>query len=75
MFLEQQISILEWFLKDHETLKTEVMAAKNAALPSQEKKKTVRFKILLQIEKSYINNISQIHYCFTVLCITVLLIN
>ncbi len=26
-FLEQQISILEWFLKDHVTLKTEVMAA------------------------------------------------
>ncbi len=25
MFLEQQISILEWFLKDHVTLKTGVM--------------------------------------------------
>ncbi len=29
MFLEQQISILEWFLKDHVTLKTD---AENAAL-------------------------------------------
>ncbi len=26
MFLEQQISILEWFLKDHVTLKTGAMA-------------------------------------------------
>ncbi len=26
MFLEQQISILEWFLKDHVTLKTGVMS-------------------------------------------------
>ncbi len=26
--LEQQISILEWFLKDHVTLKTEVMMLK-----------------------------------------------
>jgi len=28
MFLEQQISILEWFLKDHVTLKTGVMKLK-----------------------------------------------
>ncbi len=28
MFLEQQISILEWFLKDHVTLKTGVMIMK-----------------------------------------------
>ncbi len=28
MFLEQQISILEWFLKDHVTLKTGVMMLK-----------------------------------------------
>ncbi len=27
--------ILEWFLKDHVTLKTGVMAAENSALPSQ----------------------------------------
>ncbi len=32
MFLEQQISISEWFLKDHVTLKTD----ENSALPSQE---------------------------------------
>jgi len=32
MFIEQQISILNRFLKDHVTLKTGVMAA----LPSQE---------------------------------------
>ncbi len=36
MFLEQQISTLEW-LKDHVTLKkTGVMAAENDALQSQE---------------------------------------
>ncbi len=35
MFLELQISILEcFFLKDHVTVKTEVMAAENSALPS-----------------------------------------
>ncbi len=28
MFLKQQIIILEWFLKDHVTLKTEVMMLK-----------------------------------------------
>ncbi len=28
MFVEQQISILEWFLKDHVTLKTGVMMLK-----------------------------------------------
>ncbi len=32
MLLEQLISILEWFLKDHVTLKTGVIAAENAAL-------------------------------------------
>ncbi len=32
MILEQQISILEWFLKDHVTLKTGVIAAENVAL-------------------------------------------
>ncbi len=29
MFLQQQISILEWFLKDHVTLKTGVMMLKS----------------------------------------------
>ncbi len=28
-------SPLEWFLKDHVTLKTKVMAAENSALPSE----------------------------------------
>ncbi len=32
MFLEQQISILECFLKDHMALKTEVMMLKNSTL-------------------------------------------
>ncbi len=32
MFLEHQISILQWFLKYHVTLKTEVMAAENFAI-------------------------------------------
>ncbi len=35
MFLEHQISMLEWFLTDH-VIKIEVMAAENSALPSQE---------------------------------------
>ncbi len=35
MLLGSQISILEWFLKNHVTLKTGVMAAENSALPSQ----------------------------------------
>ncbi len=33
MFLEQQISILQRFLKDHVTLKTGVMMLKNSAFP------------------------------------------
>ncbi len=36
MYLEHQNSILEWFLKDHVTQKTGVMAAENSALPSKE---------------------------------------
>ncbi len=36
MFLEHEIDILEWFVKDHVTLQTEVMAAENPDLPSQE---------------------------------------
>ncbi len=31
----KQISILEWFLKDHVTLKTGVMVAENSVLPLQ----------------------------------------
>ncbi len=31
-----QISKLEWYLKGHVTVKTEVMTAENSALPSQE---------------------------------------
>ncbi len=33
--IEHQFRILEWFLKDHVTLKTGLMTAKNSALPSQ----------------------------------------
>ncbi len=36
MFIGHQISILELFLKDHVTLKTEETAAGNLVLPSQE---------------------------------------
>ncbi len=36
MFPEHQISILEWFMKDQVTLKTEVIAAENSALLPQE---------------------------------------
>jgi len=35
-FPELQISLSEWFLKDHVTLKTGEMAAKDSALPSKE---------------------------------------
>ncbi len=35
--LEHQISVLEWFLKDHVKIKTGVMTPKNSALPSQNK--------------------------------------
>ncbi len=35
-FIEHQISILKVFLKNHVTLKTEVMTEENSALPSQE---------------------------------------
>ncbi len=34
-FLDHQISILEWFLKDHVALKTGVMPAENSALQLQ----------------------------------------
>ncbi len=33
--MDHQISILKWFMKDHVTLKTGVMAAENSDLPSQ----------------------------------------
>ncbi len=36
MFIEDQIIILEGFLKDHVTLKTGVVIAWKIALPSQE---------------------------------------
>ncbi len=35
-FPQHQIRILEWFLKDHETLRTGVMMLKNSPEPSQE---------------------------------------
>ncbi len=35
MLVEQQINILELFLKDHAAMKTGVQAADNSALPSQ----------------------------------------
>ncbi len=45
MFLDQQISILEGFLKDHVTLKTRVLAAENSALLAKE---YIKFKNILQ---------------------------
>ncbi len=41
MFLEHQISIFEWFLKDHVTLKTGVMKLKNCF----DHRKKLQFKI------------------------------
>ncbi len=59
MFLaHQHISILEWFLKDHVILKTEVMAAETSALPSQ---KWIAFKNILKY-KTVILNIFKIIY-------------
>ncbi len=57
MFLEQQISILEWFLKDHVTL-TEVMAAEISALHHRNK---LHVKIDLHLFNNYFkfNSISQ----------------
>ncbi len=52
MFLKQQISILERFLKDCVTLKTGAMPAENSALLHSNKLKYI------QIENSY--------YCITV---------
>ncbi len=45
MFLEQQIRILERFLKDHETMKSGVMASENSVLTSQEYILHLHFKI------------------------------
>ncbi len=60
MFLEQQISILEWFLKDHVTLKTGVLMLTIFSLITG-----INYILkYIQIESSYFNlNISQ-YYCF-----------
>ncbi len=50
--------ILEWFLRDHVTVKTEVIYAKNVALPWQE---LINFKIYYN--RKHFMNISQ-YYCF-----------
>ncbi len=57
MFLKQQISILEWFLKDHVTLKTEVMMLK-IQLCITEINYTLQ---CIQIENSYFK--LQYFYC------------
>ncbi len=51
MFLKQQIGILEWFLKDHVTLTTAVMAAKNSALRYRNKS---HFKVYYNKNKKVI---------------------
>ncbi len=63
MFLEQQIIILEWFLKDHVTLKTAVMMLK-----IQLRITGINYILqYIQIRKVILNgkNISQ-YNCFTV---------
>ncbi len=57
MFLENQISILKWFLKDHVTLKTGVMAAKRINYSI----KLINYVLIyIKIENGlYCNNISQ----------------
>ncbi len=44
MFLKCQNSILEWFVKDHVTLKTEVMAAENSVCQSHNHKNKLHLK-------------------------------
>ncbi len=56
---EHQISILEWFLKDHETLNTEVMAAENSALSLQEK-----IECCIEFKYSQTKNYSDTRYNF-----------
>ncbi len=60
MFLEQQTSILEWFLKDHVTMKTGVMMLKIQLCISRINYifKYFQYKPFLNC-----NNISQ-YYCF-----------
>jgi len=60
--LEQQINILEQFLKDHVTLKTGIMAADISALQSQEK---ILFNIYLNRKQVFsVNNISQNYFFY-----------
>ncbi len=56
MFVEQQISILEWFLKDHVTLKTE----KSALCHGNKYKQILKY---IKIKKLNSNNVSQYFYC------------
>ncbi len=49
MFLEQQISISEWFLNDHVTLNTDLIAAENSVLPLHFKLYSTRTVILINI--------------------------
>ncbi len=60
MFLEHEISIYERFLKDHVTLNTGVIAAKNSAVSSQE-----HYILKNKMKDSFLhcNNISQDFDC------------
>ncbi len=51
MFVEQQISILEWFLKDHVTLKTVMML--KIQLWSQQ---TITFYNIFKLKTDILNN-------------------
>ncbi len=53
MFLEQQISILEWFLKDCVTLKTGEMAAENSAFAIFIHRNKLHFKMCLNTKQLF----------------------
>ncbi len=58
MFLEHQISILEWFLKDHVTLKTGVMAAENSVVVITRINYILKY---IQIKRDILNWIATFH--------------
>ncbi len=54
MFLEEQISILEWFMKDHVTLKTGEMMLKIHHI-SQEKKYILKYNSYFKLNWNIAN--------------------
>ncbi len=63
MFLELQISLLEWFLKDHVTLKNVIMAAENSASSSQ-KYNWFNINIIYVLQFKYIQIKTRVLSCY-----------